>query len=406
MIKRILWGIATLLLFIPFCAAQDSLDVKRVELLHRISAEGRPEYIFPTNQFLRGDNDKRMPLDFAASGHLRYSFQYSPNSLVGYIYGASYQGIGLAYYTFLDKKEIGNPYAFYLFQGATLARLAPNLTFDLEWNFGLSGGWEVYNPYTNPNNGGVGSKFNAYLNLGISLNWALSRHLSMTTGLSLSHFSNGNTKYPNAGVNTGGARLGFIYYVGRNNPSYNSERTFMQTPSFLKHVSYDLLLFGAWRRRGVEIDEKLIGAKSIYPVCGFNFAPMFNFCYRFRAGLSLDGVWDASGNVYTEDYIIAIGDEDPGYTFYDAPFRKQVTLGLSVRAEYVMPFFSINIGIGNNFIYSRGDMRGFYQTLALKIALTRFSYLNIGYSLHDFQIPNSLMLGIGFRFNNKNRLVK
>ena len=194
MIKRILLGIAMLLLSMPFYAAQDSLGIKRVELLHRISAEGRPEYIFPTNRFLRGDNDKRMPLDFAASGHLRYSFQYSPNSLVGYIYGAAYQGIGLAYYTFLDKKEIGNPYAFYLFQGATLARLAPNLSFDLEWNFGVSGGWEVYNPRTNPNNGGVGSKLNAYLNLGLSLNWALSPHLSMTTGLSLSHFSNGNTR--------------------------------------------------------------------------------------------------------------------------------------------------------------------------------------------------------------------
>ena len=50
-------------------------------------------------------------------------------------------------------------------------------------------------------------------------------------------------------------------------------------------------------------------------------------------------------------------------------------------------------------VLSRGDMRGFYQILALKIAVTRSSFLHIGYNLQNFQTPNYLMLGLGFRFH-------
>ena len=48
-----------------------------------------------------------------------------------------------------------------------------------------------------------------------------------------------------------------------------------------------------------------------------------------------------------------------------------------------------------------GDMKSFYQILALKIDVTRNSYLHIGYNLREFHEPNYLMLGIGYRFNNK-----
>ncbi len=405
MSKRILLLLANLL-WIGFIAAQDSIMVRRNHLLHRFSVEARPEYIFPTNNFLRGDNRKGQALNFAMSGHATYSFQFPENSLMGRVYGNCYQGVGLGYYSFFDKEEMGNPLAFYLFQGSTLARFGDRASLDFEWNFGISSGWKTYNHETNPFNGGVGSRMNAYLNLDLNIKWNLTHRLDMITGVTVSHFSNGNTKYPNAGINTGGARIGFAYYLNRPDTRELTFENYQPLPEFKKYISYDLMFFGAWRRRGVFIDGKEIAPKSAYPVCGFTFAPMYNICNRFRAGLSLDGFYDGSGNVYTESYAIAWGDEDPGYTFYDPKLKEQLSLGLSVRAEYVMPFFSINLGIGNNFLYAKGDMKGFYQMLTLKIAVTRFAYLNVGYSLHDFQTPNSLMLGIGLRLNNKSPMLK
>lgn len=87
--------------------------------------------------------------------------------------------------------------------------------------------------------------------------------------------------------------------------------------------------------------------------------------------------------------------------FHRPPFRKQFAMGLSLRAELVMPVFSINVGVGRNLIYSGGDMKGFYQILALKTYVTRHLFLHVGYQLSKFKDPNNLMLGIGYRFHDK-----
>ena len=49
----------------------------------------------------------------------------------------------------------------------------------------------------------------------------------------------------------------------------------------------------------------------------------------------------------------------------------------------------------------KDDLNMFYQLLTLKIALSRAVFLHVGYRLQDFNEPNFLMLGIGFRFNGK-----
>ena len=165
------------------------------------------------------------------------------------------------------------------------------------------------------------------------------------------------------------------------------------------------MLFGSWRRKGVYVESgKQIASPGSYPVAGFNFAPMYNLNYKLRFGVSLDGVYDGSANVYTEDRIVEY-DYDGGSGTSERRFlvpgiQHQLALGLSGRAEYVMPFFTINVGLGTN-VLGRGDLRGLYQVFALKIDVTRSSFLHIGYNLQNFQTPNYLMLGLGFRFNNK-----
>ena len=66
-----------------------------------------------------------------------------------------------------------------------------------------------------------------------------------------------------------------------------------------------------------------------------------------------------------------------------------------------MPYFTVGIGMGANILHRGGDLRSFYQMLILKISMTRNTFLHVGYNLKDFRDPNFLMLGIGFRFNNK-----
>ena len=115
---------------------------------------------------------------------------------------------------------------------------------------------------------------------------------------------------------------------------------------------------------------------------------MYNFGYKFRAGVALDGVYDHSANM-KESY-----EEENG--FYTPPAKKQMALGLSARGEFVMPYFTVGIGLGANVLHGGGDMKSFYQILALKIDVTRNSYLHIGYTSGNFM---SQLSDVGYRLS-------
>lgn len=381
----------------------DSSSLYSRYLIHQLGIEGRFGYVFPTNPFLEGENNKNEWVRSIYSTHLKYSFHFRPDSYVNKIYRGVYQGIGLSHYDFRNKEEIGQPIALYLFQGATIAKPFRGITLNYEWNFGISGSWKPYNEYLNPYNGMMGSKLNAYINANFYLKHELSPQFDLIYGATLTHFSNGNSKFPNAGLNAIDLKLGVTYNFNRdeNNLSKALATRALSVREFPRHISTDVVLFGSWRRKGIVFKDEPMPSPDRYGVFGFNINPMYNMNYNLRLGLSLDGVYDSSANIYTEDYIIGMGSENPGYTFYKPSIKKQLALGVSARVDYVMPYFTVGLGIGANIIHGGGDLSGLYQLMALKIEVTRNSFIHIGYNLQNFKTPNYLMLGIGYRFGNK-----
>ena len=130
---------------------------------------------------------------------------------------------------------------------------------------------------------------------------------------------------------------------------------------------------------------------------GFTLNPLYRVNHWLNVGASLDGSYDGSANMEINSQELARanwnGTDDD---IFMPPWYKRLTLGLSARTEFVMPYFTINFGIGHNFVNaSTKDFQGFYEMLALKINIIRQAYLHIGYSLYDFYYPNNLMLGIG-----------
>lgn len=377
----------------------DSLmDVSPRKFVHGLRVEGRPEYIFPTSSFLKGANAEGRIIRGAFSTHVKYLFRYRPGSIDERIYGDVYQGVGLGFYNLGESRQLGNPVAFYLFQGARISSLAPWLSLHYEWNFGLSAGWKPYDSYYNSYNTMIGSKVNAYINANFYLRWRLSPRVSLLSGLTLSHFSNGNTKIPNAGLNTIGGNIGLECNFYRKDDLKALERkgTLLIQP-FRRHFTYDIVFFGSWHDRLVKTSDGFSPSPEAYPVFGFNFTPMYNLNYKFRLGVSLDGTFDGGANLYTEGDVYGKVDKSD---IVRPPLGDQFALGLSGRAEYVMPFFVVGVGIGANVI-GKNDLNMFYQLLTLKIALSRAVFLHVGYRLQNFNEPNFLMLGVGFRFNGK-----
>ena len=375
-------------------SSSDSLSRR---FIHRFGIEARPDYVLPTSLYMREEGEAWAPVRISSSVHLKYSFQSQPNTYIDRIYRSAYQGAGLAYYTFGNREQLGNPVALYLFQGARLNSFTPWLSLNYEWNFGLSSGWKPYDHDVNPYNKIIGSKVNAYINANFYLRWMLSRQFDLTSGITFTHFSNGNTGIPNAGLNTAGLNVGLVYNFNRKDNLHPKPLYQPVIPKFPRHVSYDLVLFGSWRRKEIHFESGPEISPETYRVMGVSFAPMYNFSYKFRAGVSVDGVYDGSANIYMDDYYLA----GTAPRFYKPSLDKQLALGLSGRAEYVMPYFTINLGLGVNILHGGGDLKALYQVLALKTEITRNTFVHVGYSLHNFHSPNFLMLGIGFRFNNQ-----
>lgn len=376
-------------------------DTTSSRITHVIGIDLKPGYLFPTHDFFKGSNNAHKEMNSTLSGHLKYGFKFSPNSYLGKVYPDAIQGVGVGYNTFFNSTELGNPLAVYVFQTSRIANITQKLTVDYEWNFGASFGWKKFDKEKNPHNRVVGSDANAYIHLGFLLNWQLSSNTNLRGGVGLTHYSNGNTSYPNAGVNTVEASIGVAHFFG------NNERSTRPTHQSRKHIfnpyiNYDLIIYGSTRKKGIypENSDPMLVPGS-FAVVGLNFNPLYNFSKYFRGGVSLDLQYDESANIVkhiANDYIPGNSED---LKFYRPSFREQFSAGLSLRAEFVMPIFLINIGIGKNFLCKGDDTNSFYQTFVLKANVTDNVFLHAGYQLYRFKDPNNLMLGLGYRFNAK-----
>lgn len=379
--------------------AKDSIGFKSniEKIIHKVGFDVSPAYVLPTSKFFRGENENGKRINAHMSFHLKYGFQFGKDTYLGRNYPYTIQGIGVAYNTFFNYSEIGNPVALYVFQSSKIASISDKVSLDYEWNFGASFGWKKYDKENNPYNEVVGSSANAYINLGLLFNWKFAPQWNLTAGIGLTHYSNGNTKYPNLGVNTLGVRFGVVRTFGRN---IDRQNEYLALPDeFKRYISYDLIVYGAVRKKGMSTLENKFIVPGKFAVAGLNFNPMYNFSRYFRGGLSLDIQYDESANIFS--HAAGDGNLNEDTKYYRPPFIEQFSAGISMRAEIVMPIFAINIGVGKNFICKGADTNSFYQIFALKAYMTKGLFLHAGYQLYKFKEPNNLMLGIGYRFNAK-----
>lgn len=390
------YRITVLMLFMVCLSVQgQGNDSCRWKIRSNIGVDVRTSYAFSSYR----DDVLRETLNMetacytrvATSLHLKYGFTFSEGSAFARNYPASWQGIGTGINFLGNPRGIGTPISLYLFQGAPIWRLNDKVTAYYEWNFGASSGWKPCDGETAHSNLIVGSRMNAYINLGIGLKWHLNDNYDLTAGLDLTHFSNGNTSFPNPGVNMAGVRVGVSRSFGKEGARREIEP---DTALSRKKLGYDVTLYGAWRKRVYRGGETPVLLNGHFGVAGIDFAPMWRISRTFRAGVSADFQWDESTNL-KRHHVSGTTTDDISFT--RPSFFSQVCVGVSGRAELVMPIFSVNIGMGYN-IVGPEETRATYQLANLKVRLVKGLFLNIGYQLQNFQKQSNLMLGMGYSF--------
>ncbi|MBQ3608401.1 MAG: acyloxyacyl hydrolase [Bacteroidales bacterium] len=360
----------------------------------RISAGIRGGYPFsPQEELLEGENSIGRPLRKSASADIQYAFMFGESTRLGHLYPTVYQGIGLSVFSLFDHEDVGTPVSLYVFQGARIARLSPRLSLDYEWNFGASFGWHRYEEHQF--NTIVGSKVNAYINGSIMLTWKATENWKIAVGPDMTHYSNGHTDLPNAGLNTIGIRLNVSRTYGTTNDSIQTSGSHQESEGWKQNLSCDVTTFGALKKYSLEYDDAQHIAEGRFGTAGLHINPFYDIRQYFRIGLSLDINYDESANI--KDHIAGMTDEQK-LRFYHPPFAEQFSIGLSARAELVMPIFSVHFGVGHNLLYKGEDLEGFYQIIALKTHLTPKLYFHTGYQFRNFKNPDHLLIGLGWRF--------
>ena len=301
-------------------ARRDSID-------YAADLNVRPFYIMPTHGFYNGYNPEGRSFKAGAATDVRLSVSTAGRGV--------YQGLGAAVHTFGAHNLLGTPVTLYLFQGAPLLRLTPNMYAGYEWNLGVSAGWR--------NNGIVTvSPVNIYVNVAALITWRINRFWDMMCGPEYTHFSNGDTVFPNGGANLVNFRVGFRRHFAPA-PKISVEPIFahdMKDATLMGRITYDLLVMGGFRADRYIHDGKFNILNSAFPVASLNFNPQYHFNSHIGAGLSADLIYDRSANLVIRE----LEDGTTGYEYPDSMI--QTSIGLSARMELQMPVFAVNIGIG------------------------------------------------------------
>lgn len=340
--------------------------------------------------------EDKIKVNSALPVSLRYGFQFTDPNIRHYLAGG-YQGVSLGVLNLggleargmrKSTKNIGYPILAYIFQGGPFHKFNDKLSLDYEWNFGAAFGWKPYSKGNDRFNLIVGSRVNAYLHLEMGLNWHLTDEISLFGGVGVSHFSNGNTSYPNPGVNSFGLRLGMNWTL---NPRKDGFKRAVPDTVKQKKLRYDIMAWGATRKRLYRGMEPPVLLPGHYACAGLSFSPMVRFGSHWLVGGSLDLQWDRSSDM-KRNYIDGTTTED--ILFRTPSFWRQSTVGVSAHGELQMPIFSVNIGCGYNLV-APWENKGSYQNIALKTYVCEQVFLNIGYQLRNFHQQSSLMLGLG-----------
>lgn len=203
--------LATAFLFISvICLGQDFSK-------RSAASKVRFKYIEPKfhfGSFMKSDNalGESGLLDNGYGGiTVKMGWQPSDTALWAARYGYPSYGVGF-YSGFLsDEAVFGNPNAIFGFIKFSLSRPSRRNIFSIEPSLGLAYKFVPYNEVTNPINTAIGAHGAVYFNLDFGFTYQWTREMDVLYGVDFTHFSNGSTFQPNAGLNLYGFTVGLRY---------------------------------------------------------------------------------------------------------------------------------------------------------------------------------------------------
>ncbi|MFH0865168.1 MAG: acyloxyacyl hydrolase [Bacteroidota bacterium] len=253
--------------------------------------------------------------------------------------------------------------------------------FYLNYRFGLGLGYisKPFDYIDNYKNIAIGSRLNAAINMFYELKWFVAKKISLTSGIGLTHFSNGSFKTPNLGINIPTVFAGIAYYLPYSE-NIIADTSWKQMKG--KKSSLRLLLAG--------------GMKQIYPAEGDTYG-VFMISLNYTKALS-----------YKREFAVGM---DVFLDYSDKRSIKRKDIPLNSDFGILKP----GVYAGHNFIFSRLHLLmhfGYYlyakdksdgmiySRFGLEYDFSRTCFARLALKTH-FGKADFVEWGIGYRFLNK-----
>ncbi len=295
-----------------------------------------------------------------------------------------YPDLGFGYY-FADLHNpnvLGLVNAAYFFIDVPYVR-TPKLNFSYNFDLGLAYLSKKFDIQTNYINTAIGSHINAYINLGILLDYKLSDKITFSNSLNFTHYSNGKFALPNLGLNIINFQSGVKYYLKKRYNEHKYIKTYVDKNKVLyKNIFYVNFSSG--------LQQIAISTQKKYMCNSLNFNYGRVLSKKHIIGIGLD-FFNNSG--------LYVNLNKSYYTnIYDKSYNYR--MGMHVYTDVVFNKFLFTIQAGY-YLYSKWkDVEVVYNRFGLIYRLSKHITTNITLKTHLVK-ADYVEFGLGYYFLTK-----
>jgi hypothetical protein len=290
--------------------------------------------------------------------------------------------------TFYSKPQLGVK-IFYMDLGLDITgkvfSLIPTADFCLKQypngqiDFGIGTGigylTEKFDAHENPRNQAIGSNVNAALQISININHRLSEHWLLSTGATVTHFSNGSFRTPNLGVNMPTATMGLHYNFGERN------HEFLDRDSMVWHP-YSFTFSYAFKEQNLARPQ----AFHLFNA-NFTYLKRKNYARDFRFGADL---------FIDKTHVYYIDPEAPRTGLRPSQFTE---IGVFAGYQWLITRISL-IGDIGVYLYRPSDAKFItYQRMGIVYHVSDDLFIKSMLKVH-FGTADFFDFGVGFTFDS------
>lgn len=296
-------------------------------------------------------------------------------------YGASYYEqlyfkprIGVGYYmsNLGNDKVFGKVHAFFPYINIPVGSNPGKFRLHYKIAFGMAYLTKTFNLEQNLWNTAIGSHGNIYFNFCLNGQFKINQHNELYAGAGFTHFSNGNYKKPNLGLNIISASLGINHLF---NYKAIPEKQ-VESPEIPQGIEFLIIYSAGFRVHDID-DDNYYFASSLSTEAGKYLG------WKRKVGLGIDVFYNQSLEpIHPEKHTKSISQSD------------LIRPGVHVFHEFLLNKLSITMQIGY-YIYSPVPDQKIYDRIGLRYKFNNHLLANFSIKAH-YADADFVEWGIGY----------